>query len=98
MPQCRKKANCTYVNNMWQSQDEQAGRPCLPKCLFPFYARLADGKDHVSKGGVWMQKTNTGSLEASQMTNLYSKSIVQKDLREQKLNNTDFRISRVHIK
>ena len=28
------------------------GKPCLPKYLFPYYAKLIHGEDHVSKGGM----------------------------------------------
>lgn len=39
----------TFVNNVWYGPN---GNPCLPKCLFPFLARLTQSKDHVSKTGM----------------------------------------------
>lgn len=37
-------------NGIWYSPE--GDRPCLPKYLFPFYAKLTHGKDRVSKGGM----------------------------------------------
>ncbi|XP_060941493.1 protein NYNRIN-like [Limanda limanda] len=44
-----KKAGCSVTDGIWCGPD---GKPCLPKYLFPYYAKLIHGKDHVSKGGM----------------------------------------------
>jgi len=45
-----KSAGAEYRNWLWYGPN---GRPCLPKCLFPAYAIMTHGKDHVSKGGMF---------------------------------------------
>ena len=44
-----ERAGCKKIGGVWRSED---GRPCLPKALFPWYAKLAHGLDHVSKAGI----------------------------------------------
>ena len=44
-----KSAGATYRMGLWYGPN---GRPCLPKCLFPIYANMTHGRDHVSKGGM----------------------------------------------
>ncbi|XP_071337791.1 protein NYNRIN-like [Trachinotus anak] len=46
---CWKKAGCSVVDRVWTGPD---GLPCLPRYLFPHYAKLTHGLDHVSKGGM----------------------------------------------
>uniref|UniRef100_A0A8P4FYC4 ribonuclease H n=1 Tax=Dicentrarchus labrax TaxID=13489 RepID=A0A8P4FYC4_DICLA len=43
------KAGATFSNKIWFGPDS---KPCLPRALFPYYAKLAHGKDHVGKGGM----------------------------------------------
>ena len=50
-----RKCGCTFSNGVWWGPD---GKPCLPKALFPHYAMLSHGLDHVSKGGMLSMITN----------------------------------------
>ncbi|XP_060786601.1 uncharacterized protein LOC132892291 [Neoarius graeffei] len=49
-----KQAGCILANSVWVCP---SGRPCLPKYMFPFYAKLAHGLTHVSKGGMVAEVT-----------------------------------------
>uniref|UniRef100_A0A3B1JAJ5 ribonuclease H n=1 Tax=Astyanax mexicanus TaxID=7994 RepID=A0A3B1JAJ5_ASTMX len=49
-----KKAGCTVKDGVWTCP---GGRPCLPNCMFPYFAKLSHGQDHVSKGGMIAQVT-----------------------------------------
>ena len=40
---------CELKDGVWVGPN---GEPCLPKHLFPHYAKCTHGKDHVSKGGM----------------------------------------------
>ncbi len=42
-----KKSQAHIKNDVWYGPND---KPCLPKYLFPFYAKLTHGKDHVSEG------------------------------------------------
>ncbi|XP_062255780.1 protein NYNRIN-like [Platichthys flesus] len=44
-----KRSGCTHTHGVWVGPE---GKPCLPKYLFPHYAKLTHGKDHVSKGSM----------------------------------------------
>ncbi|XP_029974616.1 uncharacterized protein LOC115408159 isoform X1 [Salarias fasciatus] len=48
-------SGCRFADGVWVSSD---GRPCLPRRLFPHFAKLAHGVDHVSKGGMVQQVTS----------------------------------------
>lgn len=42
-------AGASKINGIWHGPDS---KPCLPCALFPTYAKLSHGRDHVSKGGM----------------------------------------------
>jgi len=44
------KAGGKVEEGVWYGPNR---KPCLPKALFPHYAKLTHGKDHVSKGGMF---------------------------------------------
>ncbi|XP_036977326.1 uncharacterized protein LOC119032358 [Acanthopagrus latus] len=44
-----RQAGCAVKENVWYGPNN---KPCLPKYLFPHYAKLTHGRDHVSKGGM----------------------------------------------
>ena len=44
-----KRSGCRKTDGVWYGQDD---KPCFPKALFPHYAKLTHGLDHVSKGGM----------------------------------------------
>lgn len=39
---------CTFTDGTWYGPN---GKPCLPKCLLPFYVKLSHGKDQCFKMG-----------------------------------------------
>ena len=43
-------SGCIRSSDGWFGPD---GKPCLPSALFPHYAKLTHGLDHVSKGGMY---------------------------------------------
>ncbi|XP_047676510.1 uncharacterized protein LOC113649215 isoform X1 [Tachysurus fulvidraco] len=45
-----RKAGGVVRDGVWYGPDD---KPCLPKKLFQFYAKLAHGQDHASKGGMY---------------------------------------------
>ncbi|KAL7852835.1 hypothetical protein SRHO_G00186200 [Serrasalmus rhombeus] len=44
-----KRAGCIQKDGVWMCPES---RPCLPKCMFPYFAKLSHRKDHASKGGM----------------------------------------------
>ncbi|XP_038660051.1 protein NYNRIN-like [Scyliorhinus canicula] len=44
------KAGGKVKEGVWYGPND---KPCLPRALFPHYAKLIHGKDHVSKGGMF---------------------------------------------
>ncbi|XP_038658272.1 protein NYNRIN-like [Scyliorhinus canicula] len=44
------KAGGKVKEGVWYGPND---KPCLPRALFPHYAKLTHGKDHVSKGGMF---------------------------------------------
>lgn len=44
-----RKTGCKIKDGVWLGPNE---KPCLPRHFFPHYAKLTNGFDHVSKGGM----------------------------------------------